>query len=167
MEQGEHGLTELAGRGDLSENDGQQSGEIHPAGETDGKVPATPRSKRARLGRSQRLQRAVVRVWSKPPWEKVPKQAPTRFVLRAWRKWAFEAARAKGGRRACGLCKRATLGAATIELRPPWGTRNLKTRSLCSGCWEEFSTLLDQVEYTRNNYHQPIDRVCRKVANRE
>lgn len=79
-----------------------------------------------------------------------------------WRVWAREAAIAKGARRACDLCKRATMGAASVDIRPPWSTSNSKIRSLCSEHWKWLTTLIDDMEYRLDNYDQVIDRVQRK-----
>src|SRR3954471_14719310 len=163
MESREHGPTELAGRSELHTDSGRSeaAGAASAAMQAHGKVPAAGRSSAHRQRRSSRLRGAVVRKWSQPPWRKLPKQAKNKFTLNAWRKWAFDAARAKGGRRACGLCKRAMMGCAAIEIRPPWSTSQTKLRSLCSGCWREITTWLDDQEYARDAYSEPIDWVSR------
>lgn len=82
-------------------------------------------------------------------------------TLRRWRAFADWAAHAKGGRRACGLCKRAMQGMATVTIAPPWPTRKVRKRWLCSACWSEVTETLTQWEYERDNYDLPIDRVSR------
>lgn len=77
-----------------------------------------------------------------------------------WREFAFDAARAKGARRACDFCKRAMLGCGLIEVRPPFPSiRSRRTRSVCTECYRMTLAWMDEQEYNLDNYDLPIDVV--------
>ena len=94
-----------------------------------------------------------------PPWRKLPKSAHTRHVLRAWRRYADRAAKIKGARHACGLCKRAMQGMARVAIYTPWPAFAPRWRWLCSECRLALIAHLDVLEYELDRFDLPIDRV--------
>jgi hypothetical protein len=162
MESGEYRPSDFAGRSNNDAELGRGKGDATSNDKKKRTLSPTGRSVASRLRRSKRIRGATIRRWSKPPWRKLPKLALQRERLRQWRKWAHDAAVHKGARRACGLCKRAIMGCAFVEIRPPWKTARSKLRNLCTECWRELSTLIDQTEYTRDNYDKDIDWTASK-----
>lgn len=148
-----------SGRGTDDADSGSGKGDERAGVEAGRTVRPRTRHKPLRLRRSRRLQGAPVRWWSKPPWRKLPKPPMVEYVLRRWRKWAFEAATAKGARRSCDLCKRATMGCARVEVYQPWPGGVPKIRVLCSEHWRLMTTMLDDAAYKLDNYDMPIDWV--------
>ena len=97
-----------------------------------------------------------------PPWKKLGRMKPPHpTTLEDWRRIATEAAKQKGGRRACGLCKRATLGAASVEIRQPWPSRTKLKRWLCSKHYVMLTKLIREWEVKLDDYDQPIDKIGR------
>ena len=97
-----------------------------------------------------------------PPWKRPGRtKTPHKDTLAEWRKIAQEAAVQKGGRRACGLCKRATLGCASVEIRQPWPSFTKVKRHLCSKHWAMLTKLIRDLENTLDDYDLPIDTIGR------
>ena len=95
-----------------------------------------------------------------PPWRRLPKAKLAESALRAWRRFAEAAAKAKGARRACGLCKRATMGAAKVTVKFPWGTTTPRWRWLCSECCRNVVWWLEDQEYELDRFDLPVDPVA-------
>lgn len=96
---------------------------------------------------------------SNPPWKRARDKAPNHDTLKDWRRVAAYAATQKGGRRACGLCKRATMGQASITIRQPWPSKTQLKRWLCSGCYTAMTQVVAELEAKLDNYDLPIDKV--------
>jgi hypothetical protein len=72
---------------------------------------------------------------------------------------ATYAATQKGGKHACGLCKRAAVGQASVTVRQPWPSKTQLKRWLCSECYIYFTKLIAELEATLDRYDLPIDKV--------
>jgi hypothetical protein len=97
-----------------------------------------------------------------PPWKHYNKpEAASVDTLRHWRKVAERGAVAKGAPRACGLCKRATVGVASVDIRQPWRSRTKLVRWLCSEHWQMLTQLIAEWERTLDNYDLPIAKIGR------
>lgn len=99
-----------------------------------------------------------------PPWKRVRTLLAGEGVLRHWRKVAQRGAEAKGGKRACGLCKRATMGIASVTVLQPWPSRTKLVRHLCSEHYAMLTHLIAEWERTLDNYDLPIDKIGRGVS---
>ena len=123
-----------------------------------------PTRKAAERGGPSRIPGIKRRIITDPPWKKIPKGKPTTDRLKYWRNIAYEAALAKGARRACGLCKRATMGQAYVTVGLPWPSKGLRSRWLCSDCWRDLVKWLEQQEFERDGYDLPIDKTAQGVT---
>jgi hypothetical protein len=95
-----------------------------------------------------------------PGWRRLPKPEFSASVVAKWRHAARERAKRKGAKDACGLCKRAIMGRATVQVTCPWDLRtnaNTYRRRLCFDCRNDLVAWLNQQEYERDNYDLPID----------
>lgn len=84
--------------------------------------------------------------------------------MQRWRQSAERAAKLKGAKRACGLCKRGMMGLAKVSITVPWDSRTIRRRWLCTDCWKDVVWWLEEEEYTRDKFDAPIDMTARGIT---